>query len=153
MNGDVIATKRMMRARYSVRSVLIAMAFLAVTFAAILGLKSYETFSFMSSGAIIDDLDSNEVDGYVNSLEAMGMETRKSSTSGGVRIVGTQRAQGGTVTVSLRISGNRLFLSGQWNGGFGIAGITNRYRQRDLGEDLRRKYVDPWQALTNQTKR
>ena len=75
----------MMRARYSVRSVLIAMAFLAVTFAAILGLKSYETFSFMSSGAIIDDLDSNEVDGYVNSLEAMGMETRKSSTSGGVR--------------------------------------------------------------------
>ena len=153
MNGDVIATKRMMRARYSVRSVLIAMAFLAVTFAAILGLKSYETFSFMSSGAIIDDLDSNEVDGYVNSLEAMGMETRKSSTSGGVRIVGTQRAQGGNVTVSLRISGNRLFLSGQWNGGFGIAGITNRYRQRDLGEDLRRKYVDPWQALTNQTKR
>ncbi|MBU6172170.1 MAG: hypothetical protein KGQ60_00105, partial [Planctomycetes bacterium] len=71
------------------------------------------------------------------------METRKSSTSGGVLIVGTQRAQGGNVTVSLRISGNRLFLSGQWNGGFGIGGIMNRYRQRDLGEDLRRKYVDP----------
>jgi len=50
------------------------MAFLAVTFAAISGLKSYETFSFMSSGAIIDDLDSNDIDGYVKSLEALGMD-------------------------------------------------------------------------------
>jgi hypothetical protein len=129
------------------------MAFLAVTCAIISGLRSYETFSFMSSGTMIDDLDSNDIDGYAKSLEAMGMEILKSSSSDGVRIVGTQRAQGGNVTVSLRISGNRLFLSGEWSGGFGIAGIMNRYRQRDLGEDLRRKYIDPWQALTNKTKR
>jgi hypothetical protein len=79
--------------------------------------------------------------------------TRRISQYGELTIVGTAKDSSGLVTVTLRSRKNRCDLSGRWDGSFGIVGMMSANRQRDLGEDLRRKYIAPWKTLIDSKKR